>query len=185
MPKILIVDDDPQMFKLYKTMFTMEGFEAEIAEDGQEGADKAKAFQPDVILLDIMMKNVNGLEALKQLKADDRVKKIPVVVLSNVSDPSVMSDAKTFGAAQYIVKSDTEPTDMTALVRSVIAKVKAGADPNSVGSSIYVAGSQELKPPEPAPAPDTTTMPDALAMPDPLAAPNPANPGDDSDQPQD
>ena len=172
MPKILIVDDDPQMVKLYKTMFSLEGFEAEIAEDGQQGVDKAKVFLPDLILLDIMMKNVNGLDALKQLKADAAVSNIPVVVLSNVSDPKVMADAKAGGAAQYIVKSDTEPTDMTALVRSVIAKVKAGANPNTVGSSIYVAGAEELK----TPPPEITDMPDPLSMPDPLAIPKPPAP---------
>ncbi len=125
MQKILIIDDDPQMYRLYKTIFAMENFEVEVAEDGQAGLDKVKTFQPNVILLDIMMKTMNGLDVLTALKADTAVSHIPVVVLSNVSDTVVINQAKAKGAVQFVVKSNTEPGDMVALVRSVLAKAHA------------------------------------------------------------
>jgi len=100
MPKILIVDDDPEMQKLYDRIFEIEEFQVETADDGHEGMDKVRLFRPDVILLDIMMKNVNGLEMLQQIKADSTSRDVPVVILSNVSDPKVANEARGKGASQ-------------------------------------------------------------------------------------
>jgi DNA-binding response OmpR family regulator len=125
--KILIVDDDPTMYRMYQTIFGMESFQVEVAVDGDSGLEKAKSFLPDVILLDIMMKTVNGLEVLKKLKADNGLHAIPVVVLSNVSDVTVINEAKANGAAQFVIKSNTEPADMVALVRALLAKLRTNA----------------------------------------------------------
>jgi DNA-binding response OmpR family regulator len=121
MQKILIVDDDPQMQKLYDRIFEMEEFQVETADDGRSGMDKVRLFRPDVILLDIMMKNVSGLEMLSQIKADSASREIPVVVLSNVSDPKIVNEARVKGASQYVVKSEKEPADMVAIVKDVLA----------------------------------------------------------------
>jgi DNA-binding response OmpR family regulator len=121
MQKILIVDDDPQMQKLYDRIFEMEEFQVDTADDGRSGMDKVRLFRPDVILLDIMMKNVSGLEMLSQIKADSASREIPVVVLSNVSDPKIVNEARVKGASQYVVKSEKEPADMVAIVKDVLA----------------------------------------------------------------
>lgn len=131
MRKVLIIDDDPQMYRLYRTIFSIEGFEAVVAANGKDGLDQAQSFQPDVILLDLMMKDLNGLAVLSSLKADAAVREIPVVVLSNVSDPVITNQAKAEGAAQFIVKSNTEPSDMVALVRALLAKTAGTPAPES------------------------------------------------------
>jgi CheY-like chemotaxis protein len=121
MQKILIVDDDPQMQKLYSRLFSMEEYQVEVAEDGVAGVDRVRGFSPDIILLDIMMKKMNGLQALAAFKASPTARDIPVVVLSNISDSRVVNDAKSKGAAQYVVKSETEPQEMVEIVKEVLS----------------------------------------------------------------
>jgi CheY-like chemotaxis protein len=121
MQKILIVDDDPQMQKLYSRLFAMEEFQVEVAEDGATGVDRVREFSPDIILLDIMMKKMNGLQALAAFKSSPMARDIPVVVLSNISDSRVVNDAKSKGAAQYVVKSETEPQQMVEIVKEVLS----------------------------------------------------------------
>ena len=121
MQKILIVDDDPQMQKLYSRLFSMEEFQVEVAEDGVAGVDRVRSFSPDVILLDVMMKKMNGLQALAAFKSSPTSRDIPVVVLSNISDARVVNDAKSKGATQYVVKSETEPQEMVEIVKEVLS----------------------------------------------------------------
>ena len=121
MQKILLVEDDPLMYRLYQRIFSLAGFTVEIARDGREGLDKVADFKPDAILLDVMMKDMNGLDFLAEIKKPDgTARNIPVVVLSNVSDTHVINEAKSRGAVQYIIKSETEPADMVTLVKSVL-----------------------------------------------------------------
>ncbi len=121
MAKVLIIDDDQSMQSLYQRIFTLEGFEVEIASGGIEGLEKALSFSPDIILLDMMMPVVNGLEVLSKLKADDRLKDIPVIVMSNYSEMGITAHAMELGATQYFVKSDIEPVNLVAVVRTTLA----------------------------------------------------------------
>lgn len=122
MTKILLIEDDPLIYRLYQKLFTLEGFEIELAENGQLGIEKLKSFHPDIILLDIMMPNMNGLEVMTQLKSEEKTKNIPVVVLTNIADMRITNMALTKGAAMFIIKSQTEPADVIASVKGVLAK---------------------------------------------------------------
>src|SRR5476651_1169797 len=85
MPKILIVEDDPLMSRMYQKIFTFEGYDVEMAGDGQEGLDKAREVKPTLMLLDVMMPKMNGLQVLEKLKADPETKGIPVIMLTNLA----------------------------------------------------------------------------------------------------
>lgn len=122
MAKILLVEDDPLIYRMYQKLFTLEGFETETAENGQIGLDKLANFKPDVILLDIMMPTMNGLEMLDKLKADEATKDIPVAVLTNVSDLGVANEIFAKGAELSIVKSETEPETVINWIKSVMAR---------------------------------------------------------------
>jgi CheY-like chemotaxis protein len=122
MAKILLIEDDPLIFRLYQRLFSLEGFQIEIAENGQAGLDKLNSFTPDIILLDIMMPTMNGIEMMSRLKDDEITKNIPVVVLTNLSDMRVTNMALAKGAVLYIIKSQTEPADVIATVKSVLEK---------------------------------------------------------------
>jgi CheY-like chemotaxis protein len=128
MTKILLVEDDPLIYRMYQKLFTLEGYETEIAENGQEGLDKLQTFHADIILLDIMMPTMNGVEMLAKLKEDPATKDIPVVVLTNVSDMRVSNEVFSKGANLSIVKSETEPDQVIAWIKSVLAKTAQTAE---------------------------------------------------------
>jgi CheY-like chemotaxis protein len=120
--KVLLVEDDPLIYRLYEKLFKLEGFELELAENGQLGLDKLETFHPDIILLDVMMPTMNGLEMLSKLKTEPSTQNIPVIVLTNVSDVSIANQALQRGAALCIVKSESEPDDVVAAVKGVLAR---------------------------------------------------------------
>src|SRR5260221_7632427 len=112
MAKILIVEDDPLMIRLYQKVFKFEGYDVEVASNGEEGLEKVRSFVPTLILLDIMMPKMNGLQVLDKLKADDDTKKIPVVMLTNLAGSQDAETAIAKGAVKYIIKSELEPKDV-------------------------------------------------------------------------
>lgn len=122
MTKILLVEDDPLIYRMYQKLFTLEGYETEIAENGQEGLDKIDSFKPDIILLDIMMPTMNGVEMLTHLKENPATANIPTVVLTNVSDIRVANEVFAKGANLSIVKSEADPDQIIDWIKSVLAK---------------------------------------------------------------
>ncbi len=83
--RIMIIDDDLDIRTYLKTLFEKNGYETELAEDGEVGFEKAKAFHPDLITLDILMPKESGMKLFKNLKGDDTLREIPVVILTGVS----------------------------------------------------------------------------------------------------
>jgi CheY-like chemotaxis protein len=122
MSKVLLVEDDPLVYRMYQKALTLEGFDNETAVDGREGLAKAREYMPDIILLDIMMPNMNGVEMLTHLKSDPTTVNIPVIVLTNISDMRVSHEVSAKGAVMTIAKSDTEPDQVIGWIRSVIDK---------------------------------------------------------------
>jgi CheY-like chemotaxis protein len=120
MQKILLVEDDPLIYRMYQKLFKLEGFEAELAEDGKQGLDKVQSFHPDVILLDVMMKDMNGIEMLTMLKSDPATAAIPVIILTNLADMRIAQMAVAKGAIKVAIKSEQEPADVVALVKGVL-----------------------------------------------------------------
>lgn len=120
MAKILIVEDDPLMSRMYQKIFTFEKYEIEIAANGEEGWEKAKRTKPTLILLDVMMPKMNGLEVLEKLKADNETKAIPVVMLTNLAGQQDAEAALAKGAVKYIVKSEYDPKQVSDMVKEIL-----------------------------------------------------------------
>jgi twitching motility two-component system response regulator PilH len=116
MAKILIVEDDAFLSDLYFHTFSFSGFDTHVARDGLEGLEKVQEVKPDLILLDIMMPKMNGLEVIRKLKEDVNTKSIPVVILSNFSDEALAKEAMSQGAIAYIIKSEYEPKQVIQMV---------------------------------------------------------------------
>lgn len=121
MSKILIIEDDPLMSRMYQKIFIFEKYEVEMAGDGVEGLDKARAVKPTLILLDVMMPKMNGLETLSKLKADPETKSIPVVMLTNLAGQQDAETAMSKGAVKYIIKSEYEPKQVADMVKGILA----------------------------------------------------------------
>lgn len=123
MPKILLIEDDEKIVKMYERVFVLEGFTVSTAFDGDEGLQKAKEEKPDLILLDIMMPKRNGMDVLLKLKCStDETKNIPVIVLTNLAGIKEAQSAYYIGAVKYLIKSDYEPKQVTDIVKKVLSK---------------------------------------------------------------
>lgn len=105
--KILLAEDDRLICRAYEASLKQEGFEVVLAGDGEEALQKISDFTPDLILLDLIMPNKNGFEFLEAIKPDAKLKKIPVIVLSNLGQDSDVERAKALGAVDYLIKSDS------------------------------------------------------------------------------
>jgi CheY-like chemotaxis protein len=107
LPKIMIVEDDTVIREIYMLKFEIEGYEVSGAENGQEALGVMGTFQPDIILLDMMMPIMGGLEFMRRLK--DVEHSAQVIVFSNISAPDQMQAVMKLGAVDYWIKSDYTP----------------------------------------------------------------------------
>ena len=121
MARILIVEDDPIISKMYESAFTFDKFEVKMAANGEEGLVAMREWQPTLILLDVMMPKMNGLQVLEAMKKEEPLKNIPVIVLTNLSDKHDAEAALTRGAVKYIVKAEHTPKEVTDLVKEILA----------------------------------------------------------------
>jgi CheY-like chemotaxis protein len=122
MPKVMLVEDDPLIVRLYQKTLKLEGYEVETADNGLSALEQLPVYKPDIILLDIMMPTMNGVEFLGKMKADPSIASIPVIVLTNVADSDVTLAAVTAGAALLLIKSQTEPDDVVTAIKGVLAR---------------------------------------------------------------
>ena len=102
--KILVVDDEEYIQHILHFSFSAEGYEVEIASDGEEAVQKAKNVKPDVIVLDIMMPKMDGYEACRRLKADPKTRDIPVILLTAKGRDVDRKLGAEAGADDYVVK---------------------------------------------------------------------------------
>ncbi len=123
MAKIFIVEDDPLMSRLYERAFKLAGNEIELAFNGEEAIAKLEAMKdkPTIMLLDVMMPKMSGFDVLKHIKSKDGLKKIPVVVLTNLAGKEDAEKALELGAVLYLVKSQYDPKQVVDKVNEIIA----------------------------------------------------------------
>jgi DNA-binding response OmpR family regulator len=112
---VLIVDDDTVILRLLEVNFEMEGFLVRTAVDGQEGLEVARAEAPDIIISDVMMPRMNGLELVATLKSDPATAAIPVILLSAKAQVSDIKAGLDAGADDYVTKP-FEPHDLVERV---------------------------------------------------------------------
>ena len=112
---VLLVDDDPVILKLLQVNFEMEGYAVITANDGAEGLARARAERPDIVLLDIMMPKMDGLEVTRALKSDSATRSIPIILLSAKAQVSDVQQGKDIGADDYL----TKPFDPLELLERV------------------------------------------------------------------
>jgi len=107
--KLLIAEDEISILEPYAEYFKMEGFEVETATDGAMALEKAKSFDFDLMLLDIMMPKMDGLEVLKAMKADPKLKDKKVYLLTALGRDSVIKEGFELGAGGYLIKDQENP----------------------------------------------------------------------------
>ncbi|MBU2025850.1 MAG: response regulator [Patescibacteria group bacterium] len=118
--KILIVEDDEMLIEIYKKKFEKGDFELIFVKDGKQAMREAKSKKPDLILLDLVMPEIDGFQALSFLKEDPETKDIKVVITSNISQESEKRKAMELGAADFLVKSNFDLSQLAEKIREYI-----------------------------------------------------------------
>lgn len=119
-PYILVAEDDKFYANLYKIKLSAEGFDVAIAPDGVQAIELAKQKTPDLTLLDLIMPFKDGFEVLAELRADDRFKNMPIVVLSSLGQEEDAGRAKELGANDYIIKTSISISEMVEKVKQYL-----------------------------------------------------------------
>lgn len=122
MKQIIIAEDDKLISGSLCQGFESAGFTPHPAYDGEEALKLAKEIKPDAMVLDIMMPKLDGLSVLWELKADPTTAKIPVVVLTNMSDTETISKIIEAGGTDYLLKSDQSIDEVVNKVKDVMSR---------------------------------------------------------------
>jgi CheY-like chemotaxis protein len=114
MKTILFVEDDPIIVRVYCAKFLREGFLIEVAEDGLAAVKMLPTVKPDLVVLDLMMPRLNGVDVLKFIRSDPVLKPTPVIILSNAFMSDLGQAAATIGAELALLKSGCTPAQLVA-----------------------------------------------------------------------
>lgn len=125
MSKILFIEDDPDQIFMYQNEFEMAGLKMMSAANKKEALAFAAQDKPDLILLDLLLGNEDGLDVLKELKADESAKNIPVVVFTNFERKGIREEAKDLGAEDFVMKIDTTPGQAAEMAKEKISAKKS------------------------------------------------------------
>jgi CheY-like chemotaxis protein len=120
MKKILIIEDDQIVANVYRNKLAVEGYQAEVALDGETGLKKMRTFQPDAIVLDLMLPKMSGVEVIKQIRSEADFSKLPIIVFSNTYLTNLIQDAWKAGATKCVSKINCPPKDLLELMRRTI-----------------------------------------------------------------
>jgi DNA-binding response OmpR family regulator len=120
--KILVLEDEPAVQTLIRKQLTAHGFEVTVASDGLDGLMKLEGMKPDLIVCDVMMPNLDGMEFVKAIKAQHQTQQVPVIFLTAKTDPRSMIDGINVGARFYVTKPFTLDDLLTKISRALGGK---------------------------------------------------------------
>jgi len=111
--RVLFVEDDPTVAQMYRLKLELDGYQVIMAKDGEEGLRLANEVDPDIVFLDIRLPKVDGFAVLEGLRAYDRTRNVPVVILSNYGEQELVDRGLKLGALEYLIKSQTTPANLS------------------------------------------------------------------------
>jgi len=128
--RILLVEDDQYTRELYQEVIKDEGYVLDTATNGEEGLEKLKAGGYNLILLDIMMPKMSGLEILRALKNEPpKVPNGPIVILTNLTNDPILNEAYGLNAKDFVVKSDVTPGELMEKIKGYLAESQSEEKP--------------------------------------------------------
>lgn len=119
---ILLVEDDAFLSGMYIAKLTLEGFAVLLASDGEDGIRQIRDQKPDLVLLDIKLPKKDGLLVLAEMKKDPALKRIPVVLLTNLSEKEFIQRGLALGAADYLIKAHFLPSEVIAKLKRILRR---------------------------------------------------------------
>jgi DNA-binding response OmpR family regulator len=120
MKKILIVEDDQIVANIYRNKFTVEGYKVEVAFDGETGLQTLRSFQPDAIIMDLMLPKLTGVELMRKIRAEPAFQQTPVIVFSNTYLTNMVQEAWKAGATKCLSKANCSPRQVIEVIRSTL-----------------------------------------------------------------
>lgn len=119
--KVALIEDDAAIVDMYQGYFKLTGgFEIKVANDGAHGLELLQSYTPDVVLLDMMMPTMSGVETLTRLRKLSNGDSYKVIALTNMKDDDTMKTIKTLGVSEYLVKAENSPAKIQEYIRSVV-----------------------------------------------------------------
>ncbi len=122
MTKVLIIEDNETLNEAYKLILEKDGHEVTTAFNGEQGLEKLKTLSPNLILLDMLMPKMDGLEFLRRFKPAD-YPKTTIIILSNLNEDEQVEEARKLGAHRYILKANTSPRELAARVNHIVGRL--------------------------------------------------------------
>ncbi|MBI4215609.1 MAG: response regulator [Parcubacteria group bacterium] len=122
--KILVAEDDRFLSKIYYTKLSTEGYDVSVASDGEEAVRKTESELPELILLDMVMPKKNGFEVLQDIKANEKTKDIPVIILSNLGQEEDVKRGLGLGANDYLVKTNLSIQEVVSKIKDFFVKIE-------------------------------------------------------------
>jgi len=120
MTKIVIIEDDPVISQMYRMKFEADGFDVQLANNGKRGVELVEAFSPDIILLDLQMPEMNGVDVLEIIRKNSWGKDIPVIILTNMGEEESPKEIRALGIHSYIVKANLTPRQVVQRVKEAL-----------------------------------------------------------------
>src|SRR5437667_8722696 len=133
MKKILIIEDDPIVGHIYKTRLEKEGYQPQVAADGQSGFYRIHEFEPDAVLLVLMLPKMNGVEILKKIRAEGKFNKTPIMVFTNAYVPNMINESFLAGATLVFNKATLTPRQIIDALYNAIFPGAAAAAAEGAG----------------------------------------------------
>ena len=119
MKSILLVEDDPFLIDIYSTKLKESGFSVEVASDGESALRKVKEKEPDLVILDIVLPQLDGWEILRQIKSDPKLKNIKIIILSNLGQKEEVERGVELGAVKYLIKAHYTPSQVVEEIKKI------------------------------------------------------------------
>ncbi len=131
MKKILIIEDDQIVANIYRQKLAMEGFQVQIAPDGESGLQSVRNLHPDAVILDLMLPKLSGVDLMKKVRAEPAFEKLPIIVFSNTYLTNMVQDAWKAGATKCLSKASCSPKQLITVVKSTLngGAPRSGAEP--------------------------------------------------------
>jgi len=120
-----MIEDAPVLQRMYISKLTEGGYEVDLARDGAEGVYKALNTDPELVLLDIMLPKINGLQILAEIRKNPKTQKTPVIIMSNLGQAEDATKALQLGADDYFVKLNTPPSTVIKKIQALLLQRKA------------------------------------------------------------
>ena len=120
MKKILLIEDDQIVANVYRNKLAVEGYQTETAADGETGLKLLRTLKPHMVILDLMLPGISGVDVIKEIRKDQEFSKLPTVVFSNTYLTNLIQEAWRAGANKCLSKSSCNPKDVIDIVRSLI-----------------------------------------------------------------